>query len=86
MVVLNGNIGDWALLIIEIKQAMVMDTSCAERWFSLMGRLKNNPWNVMSHDLLDALMVLCTHLPKDVQALKKILPGVIDTWRAISAK
>ena len=41
-----------------------LDTSCCERWFSLMNRLKSKYRNIMSQSLLRDLMFICANGPK----------------------
>ena len=76
----HSTTGNTAQLLIEIEQSTALDTSCAERWFSLMARLKDKRRNRMNQELLSTLMFFCLHAPKDVYALKKIVDEVRIIW------
>jgi hypothetical protein len=78
----HNDIGEKAKLLIEIEIAFIMDTACAERWFSLMANLKDKKRNRMNDQLLNQLMFICLHAPKDILALKKIVDDIRLIWKA----
>ena len=78
----HNDIGGKAKLLIEIEIAFIMDTACAERWFSLMANLKDKKRNRMNDQLLNQLMFICLHAPKDILALKKIVNDIRLIWKA----
>jgi hypothetical protein len=78
----HNDIGEKAKLLIEIEIAFIMDTACAERWFSLMANLKDKKRNRMNDQLLNQLMFICLHAPKDILALKKIVNDIRLIWKA----
>lgn len=65
--------------LIKICLKVPYDTSCCERWFSLMNRLKSKYRNRMSQILIQNLMFICAHGPKKLVDLD--VPAAIGMWR-----
>ena len=82
----DSSVGAAAKFLVEIERSIAMDTSCAERWFSLMKRLKSRLRNRMNTELLNNLMMVCLHAPKDLKSLKSMLPAILDIWEASSKR
>ena len=79
-------IGKTAKFLIELELSFAMDTSCAERWFSLMNLIKSKRRSRMNTDLLNDLMFICTHAPKSISQLKSILLDVLVLWESESKR
>ena len=80
-VAMSSSIGSAPKLLLEIEQSMSRDTSCNERWFSLMNRLKDKRRNRMSSEVMDDLMFICLHAPKSIHQIKPLLPNIIEIWK-----
>ena len=63
-----------------------MDTSCAERWFSLMNLIKDKRHSRMNTALLNDLMFICTHAPKSICQLKSVLIDILVLWEEESER
>ena len=61
-----------------------IDTSCCERWFSLMKRLKNKMRNRMNQELLRNLMCICLHGPKDVRDFDAM--AAVQEWKTMHTR
>ena len=57
----SQEVGRVAKFLIESELDFAMDTSCAERWSSLMNLVKYKRRNWMNTALLNDLMFICTH-------------------------
>ena len=82
----SSEVGSAAKLLIDIDQATARDTSCCERWFSLMNRLKDKRRNRMNTEMLNNLMFLCLHAPRDIKQLQKCMPDIIKIWKEDSKR
>ena len=51
-----------------------------------MKRLKSRLRNRVNTELLNNLMMICLHAPKDLKSLKCMLPAILDIWEASSKK
>ena len=78
----HSDTGAKAQFLIELEFALAVDTACAERWFSLMANLKDKKRHRMNDGLLNKLMFICLHAPKDISALKTIVNDIRLIWRA----
>ena len=76
----SKEIGSVAKLLIEIEIAIVRDTSACERWFSLMNRLKDKRRNRLNTGILDDLMFICLHAPRNLDQLKAMCPQILNLW------
>ena len=79
----TSDTGAKAQFLVELEFALAVDTACAERWFSLMANLKDKKRNRMDDGLLNKLMFICLHAPKDILALKTIVNDI--RWIGSSA-
>ena len=61
-----------------------IDTSCCERWFSVMKRLKNKMRNRMNQELLRNLMCICLHGPKDVRDFDAM--AAVQEWKTMHTR
>ena len=61
-----------------------LDTSCCERWFSLMNRLKDKYRNRMSDVLLQNLMMICAHGP--IHAKDFDMAAAVTKWKTQTSR
>ena len=76
----SQKVGRVAEFLIELELDFPMDTSCAERWFSLMNLVKDKRRNRMNTALLNDLMFICTHAPKSISQLKSVMIDILVLW------
>ena len=65
--------------LLQICLKVPLDTSCCERWFSLMNRLKSKYHGRMSHILIRNLMCICANGPKKLADVD--VPAAIAKWQ-----
>ena len=82
----SPEVGKSAKFLIELELDFAMDTSCAERWFSLMNLIKSKRRSRMNIQLLDDLMMICTHAPKSITQLKSVLLDILVLWEEESKR
>jgi len=63
------------IMVVEICLAIAASSSCCERGFSCMGRLKSEYWNSLDVETVDMLMNICLigPSPKDFTAKRAVL-------------
>ena len=66
--------------LLKVCVKVPLDTSCCERWISLLNRLKSKTRNRLSNTLLQNLMFICANGPANLKGLP--VQAALKKWRA----